>query len=290
MELEQLQHFIQVADSGSFTKAALASALSQSSLSRSIAKLEDELGKPLFDRQSRNVVLTDAGRMLLERARLILSLAEDAKDEVADDGQTGTVRIGAIPTIAPYFLPTPLKVFQQEHPNARVLVQEDTTDQLLKKLADGIVDIAICAYPLHVKHLHTEPLFDEELFLVTADEHPLARKRSIRALDLVQLPFVLLGEAHCLSDSIVAFCRQKSFQPVAVERTSQLATVQELVALNHGISFIPEMAKRIDTDPRRTYRSLAGKPPKRTVVLVTNPYRYASLLERAFCDLLRRNS
>jgi LysR family hydrogen peroxide-inducible transcriptional activator len=255
-------------------------------LSRSIARLEEELGQPLFERQPRSVSLTDAGKLLLDRARRILALADDAKAEITDDGESGTIRIGVIPTIAPYYLPSTLREFEHCHPRAHLVVQEDTTDRLLKNLADGSIDVAICASPVTDKTLQVTPMFEEPLWLVLSSNHPLNKKRAIRECDLENVPFVLLGEAHCLSDSILSYCRQKSFQPVIVERTSQLATVQELVALNHGISFVPDMAKRLDSSTRRVYRRLVGDGLKRTIVMATNPYRYSSRLERRFCDLL----
>src|SRR5215471_17152727 len=105
MELEQLRQFMKVAEFGNFTRAAEAVGLSQPALSRSIGRLEEELGQPVFERQTRQVTLTDAGKSLHARAQQIVSLAEDAKSEISDDGQTGRIRVGAIPTIAPFFLP-----------------------------------------------------------------------------------------------------------------------------------------------------------------------------------------
>ncbi len=289
MEIEQLRHFMKVAEFGNFTKAAVAIPLSQPALSRSIARLEDELGQPLFERQTRNVALTDAGNLLLGRARQILSLIDDAKAEINDDGQTGQVRVAAIPTIAPYFLPSKLREFHRRFPNAKVIVQEDTTDNLLKKLYDGVVDVAIAALPVDAKYLKAEILFEEELLLVTANESPLAKKTAIRASDIESLPFVLLGEAHCLTNSVVSYCQQKSFHPVSVERTSQLAMVQELVSLNHGVSLVPEMARALDTSDRRVYRSLQGTKPMRTIVMLTNPYRFQSILQSQFQETIRRS-
>jgi LysR family hydrogen peroxide-inducible transcriptional activator len=286
MELDQLRHFLRVTEFANFTKAADAVGLSLPALSRSIARLEEELGQPLFERQTRNVALTDAGTLLLGRARQILSLADDIKAEISDDGETGRIRIGAIPTIAPYFLPERLQKFQRMHPQAKVIVQEDTTDNLLKKLADGVVDVAIAAMPIEARYLQVESLFEEELLLVMSTGHPLCEKKIIRASDIESLPFVLLGEAHCLTDSVVSFCRQKSFHPVSVERTSQLAMVQELVSLNHGVSLVPAMARERDSSHRRVYRSLAGTKPMRTIVMVTNPYRFQSRLQKKFQNLI----
>lgn len=290
MELDQLRHFLLVAEQANFTRAAELAFLSQSALSRSISRLEEELGRPLFERRTRNVTLTDAGQLLLPRARQILSLVEDAKDELIDDGTSGRLRVAAIPTIAPYFLPERLRDFQQHHPQARLLVQEETTERLLKKVVDGEVDVAIAALPIEQRYLKVEPLFEEELLLVMAASHPLADKKSIRAEDIESLPFVLLGEAHCLTDNVLSFCRQKSFHPVSVERTSQLAMVQELVSLNHGISLVPKMAQRLDNSPNRLYRSLTGPKPSRKIVMVTNPYRYQSKLQTKFQESLREHA
>ncbi len=278
-----------VAELMNFTRAGEAVGLSQPSLSRSIARLEEVLGQPLFERQSRSVTLTDAGNMLLGRARQILLLVDDAKAEINDDGQTGRIRVAAIPTIAPYYLPERLKAFHKDFPKAKVIVQEDTTDNLMKKLNDGQVDVVVASLPIHVKYLAIERLFDEELLLVMASENPLAKKKTIQMSDIESLPFVLLGEAHCLTDSVVSFCQQKSFHPLSVERTSQLAMVQELVALNHGISFIPKMARELDSNARRVYHSIEGRKPIRSIVMVTNPFRYQSLLQRNFQESLRNS-
>lgn len=287
MQLDQMRHFQKVAEFGNFTHAAENIGLSQSALSRSIARLEEDLGQPLFERQTRKVKLTDAGSLLLDRVRKILSMVDDAVAEICDDGESGRIRIAAIPTIAPYFLPERLQSFQRQFPRAQVVVQEDTTDNLLKKVADGEVDIAIAAFPISAKYVEVEPLFDEELLLVTGKGHPLAKKREIRTSDVEGYPFVLLSEAHCLSDNVITFCHQKSFHPVSVERTSQLAMVQELVSLGHGVSLVPAMARTRDHDESRVYRSLSGQKPTRTIVMVTNPYRFHSRLIRRFQESLR---
>jgi len=287
MELDQLRYFLQVAERGNFTRAAEDLTVSQPALSRSIQKLEEELGQPLFERQTRRLALTDSGDLLRSRARQILILVEETKAEITDDGQTGRLRVAAIPTIAPYFLPKVLQTFGKTCPKATVIVLEDTTENLIRGLTDGAVDVAILALPIEAQYLETEELFEEELLLLLSVDHPLTAKKQIRLSDIESLPFVLLGEAHCLSDNIISFCRQKSFHPVSVERTSQLATVQELVSLNHGISMLPAMAQRLDNSNRRVYRSLAGTRPSRKIVMASNPYRFQSLLLKSFMQQLR---
>jgi len=286
MELDQLRYFLRVAERGNFTRAAEDLMLSQPALSRSIQKLEEELGQPVFERKTRSISLTDAGILLQGRAQQVLSILEDTKAEITDDGQCGRVRVGAIPTIAPYFLPEVLKRFSGKFPGATLIVQESTTDNLLKKCTQGEIDLAVIALPVPVKYLEVEVLFDEELLLVLPPEHALAGKAKIRVSDVEPYPFVLLDEAHCLSDNIESFCRQRSFQPVTVERTSQLTMVQELVSLSHGVSMIPAMARRRDQSNRRVYRSLCNPKPTRTIVVVRNPYRFQSRLLKAFGRML----
>lgn len=287
MEIDQLRYFLRVAERGNFTRAAEELLISQPALSRSIQKLEDELGQPVFERKSRSLALTEAGELLQSRAQQILTLIEDTKAEISDDGKSGQIRVGAIPTIAPFFLPDFLRKFSAEYPDATLIVQEETTDKLLHRCTQGEIDLAILALPVPARYLEVEELFEEELFLVLPPEHCLVEKPQIRLNDIKPYPFVLLDEAHCLSDNIVSFCRQRSYHPVAVEHTSQLAMVQELVSLSHGISMIPKMARVRDETNRRVYRSLSGTKPIRKIAVIWNPYRFQSRLLESFKERLR---
>ena len=289
MDFDQLKYFLRVAERQNFTRAAEELAISQPALSRSIQRLEEELGQPVFERKTRSVSLTDAGTLLQARAQQVLTILDDTKAEITDDGQSGRIRVGAIPTIAPYFLPEVLRRFSQDFPKATLIVQENTTDALLKSCTQGEIDLAILALPVPARYLEVEELFEEELLLVLPPDHALVAKEKIRLCDVEPYPFVLLDEAHCLSDNIVSFCRQRSFQPVAVERTSQLAMVQELVSLSHGVSMIPHMARQRDQSDRRVYRSLTGRKPTRTIAVVWNPYRFQSRLLKAFRAGLRNS-
>jgi LysR family hydrogen peroxide-inducible transcriptional activator len=286
VEFDQLRYFLSVAHHQNFTRAAEELGVSQPALSRSIQKLEEELGQPVFERKSRRLSLTDAGDLLQSRAHQVLTILEDTKAEITDDGQSGRVRIGAIPTIAPYFLPKILRQFARRYPKASIVVQEDTTDHLIKSCDQGEIDLAILALPISAKHLEVEELFEEEMYLVVAPEHPLVQKEKIRLQDAEPYPFVMLDEAHCLSDNIASFCRERSFQPVVIERTNQLAMVQELVSLGHGVSMIPAMAKELDHSSSRIYRSFSGKKPTRSIAIAWNPYRFQSrLIDHFRCHL-----
>ena len=151
MDLDQLRYFVRVAERQNFTRAAEDLGISQPALSRSIQKLEEEFGQPVFERKTRSVSLTDAGTLLQARAQQVLSILEDTKAEITDDGQSGRVRVGAIPTVAPFFLPEVLRQFSREFPKATLIVQENTTDALLKSCTQGEIDLAILALPIPAK-------------------------------------------------------------------------------------------------------------------------------------------
>lgn len=287
MELSQLRYFLKAAELKNFTRAAEACFISQPALSQQILKLEEELKQPVFERQGRQVSLTPAGEVLRERAEQILTLVDDVRGRITDDGETGRVAVSAIPTIAPYLLPDVLRCFAERFPKSEIEVNEDVTEALIKRVQQGEVDVGLVALPVEARYLKIETLFEEELLLAMPAGHPLADRKRVTLTDLTGLPFVLLGEAHCLTGNVLSFCQRKAFQPVMTGRTSQLATVQELVALGHGVSLIPASAARLDASDRRTYRSLSGEKPTRTIALCWNSYRFQSRLLKAFLDCVR---
>lgn len=287
LDFHALQQFVVLARTKNFTHAALELNLSQSALTRAIQKLEHQLGQPLFERKPREVTLTDHGELFLGRAKEILKLVDDTYSELTEAGRKGRIRLGAIPTIAPYFLPGLLSSFAKKHPEISVIVQEDTTDTLIKRCSHGDIDLAIVALPITAKHIEVEPLFEEELLLVAPLGHILAKIEPLTIHAIADYPFVMLNEAHCLSENIASFCRRQSVQPVTVERTSQLATVQELVSLDHGVSIVPQMARRIDLSNQRIYRSFTGDIPTRTVALMWNTFRYQTKAVLSLLDHIR---
>ena len=274
IEFLALEQFVALARTKNFTRAAEELNLSQSALSRSIQKFEEQLGHALFERKPREVILTTLSELLHERAKEILKLVEETFSQLSEAGLRQRIRLGAIPTIAPYLLPRLLGVFAEKHPDISVVVQEDTTDHLIRSCRQGEIDLALVALPISAKDLEVEPLFSEELLLVLPLGHPLAAQESIQVEAVDSYPFVMLNEAHCLAENIASFCRRQAIQPITVERTSQLTTVQELVALNHGVSIIPEMARNIDQSNQRVYCSFNGEKPTRTVAIMWNPARF----------------
>ena len=286
-DFTQLTHFLAVARAGNFTRAAEQLGLSQPALSRSIQKLEKTIGQPLFERQPRGVTLTEIGTFFMVRGNQIHELVDDTLAEVTEAGNRGRIRLAVIPTIAPFLLPQVLRQFGRQHPDVKIQVQEDTTQNIVRLCKHGEVDLALVALPITEKYLDVEPLFEEELVLVVPKGHELENKKRIRLSDIQDFEFISLDRQHCLSDNIAEYCNRLSIAPITIERTSQLATIQELVALQHGISIIPAMAQRLDKSNRRVYRSFAGEKPKRTVALLQNPYRYENRFVVMFKDFMK---
>ncbi len=292
MELYQLEYFVAVAQEGSFTRAAKRCLVTQPTLSQQIQKLERELGQPLFQRLGRRVELTEAGRVLYEKAQSILQLAQQAQHEVEEvSGQgMGRVIVGAIPTIAPYLLPELVQKFQQRYPQAELSLEEDLTDHLLAKCAQGELDLAIMAMPVKHDQLNVRPLWSEPLLLAVPQGHPLATKSKVTVRDLAKEPFILLDEMHCLGEQIVEFCNRQAYTPLVCCRSAQLLTVQEMVALGHGVSLVPQMAAQARPDPQVVYRRLSGNGPRRTLALVWHKHRFLSGAARAWLEMIQQET
>lgn len=297
MDLGQLRYFSKIVEHKSFTRAAEDCSVSQPALSQQIGKLERELGLPLFERQGRTIRMTPAGKLLQTHATKILQLVDDAKRQLTDDGETGNILLSAIPTVAPHLLPAILSNVGEQFPKAKLIVSEMATEELLKRCTSGEIDLGFVATSAKSKYLTVEPLFEEELLLAIPSTHALCQKSSITIEDIRDEPFILLSDAHCLLESIENFCNNNNFQPVAGTRIEQLITVQNLVAMGQGLSFVPRMATDVDLGGRIVYRQLTGAAPTRMVSICWNPYRYESQLLgnfmkaiREFCDGFRTTS
>src|SRR5262245_8929529 len=290
MELHQLRYFVAVARAGSFSRAAEHCHVSQPSLSQQVTKLERRLRQRLFDRLGRRVVLTDAGRLLLDRAAAIVAAVDDAERRLldAENLEAGSLAVGAIPTVAPYLLPAAVERFAARHPNVELTVYEDVTRQVLSATVTGDLDLALVALPIDDERLQVEPLLTEPLLLALPPGHRLARKRQVTIDDLTQERFILLGEMHCLGEHVLSFCRANGCQPRIACRSAQIKTIQELIALGQGVSLIPEMARRADRSDQTVYRPLAETKPARTIAVVWNRHRYHSPVAEWFLDSLRK--
>jgi LysR family hydrogen peroxide-inducible transcriptional activator len=284
MELHQLRYFVAVAQTGNFSRAAERCHVSQPSLSQQILKLERRLGQPLLNRLGRRAVLTDAGRLLLDSARAILAAVDDTERQLRDGdcAQGGQLAIGAIPTIAPYLLPATLESFCQRYPNVELTVHEDITRNLVGAVVEGDLDLGIIALPIDQECLQVEELLTEPLFLALARGHRLTRARKITIQDLAEERFILLNEVHCLGEQVLSFCRQHDCQPKIACRSAQIATLQALIALGHGVSLLPDMARRADHSHRLVYRTLTNAEPRRTLGIIWHRHHYHSPAAKRF--------
>jgi LysR family hydrogen peroxide-inducible transcriptional activator len=270
MEMHQLRYVIAVARAGNFSRAAEQCHVSQPSLSQQIQKLEDELGERLFDRTKREARLTSLGESCLPRAIRIQQEVDAAKREATDARQLlcGTLRIGVLPTIAPFLLPKILVEFNKKFPGVEIVVQEDTTAHLLKLLLGCEIDSALASQPISDSRLEVRELFTEELLLALPPDHPLTRKRVISTSDLENQPFILMKEGHCLGDQVLRFCDRRDLRPRITFRSAQLATIQALISAGLGLSLIPAMATAHKRKGDSEYRCLSLPKPSRQIVAV----------------------
>jgi LysR family hydrogen peroxide-inducible transcriptional activator len=290
MEMHQLRYFVAVAQCGSFSRAAERCHVSQPSLSQQIQKLEKSLGQQLFDRLGRRVVLTDGGRLLLDRATAILAALEDAERQLRDGHEKhgGRLALGAIPTIAPYLLPPALERLLRVYPQAELSIHEVFTVHLLALLLGGELDLALVALPINEERLKVEPLFTEPLLLAVPRGHRLARCRRVTIEDLAEEQFILLNEMHCLGDQVLSFCHANGCGPRIAFRSAQITTVQLLIGLGLGVSLLPAMAQEADKGSACCYRPLAGSQPTRTVAAVWHRHRYHGPAAETFLAGLRQ--
>lgn len=287
MEVHQLRYLVAVADHRNFTRAAVQVRVAQPSLSQQIRKLEDEIGQPLFDRLARGVLPTEAGRRLLTCARKILTDLADAgrcADEFRE-GVAGTVAIGIIPTIAPYALRSILAACRKEHAELQIEVLEDVTDNLVRALEDGAIDLALVSTCRNGVTVHRELWLREPFVAVLPETHRLAKRKRISWEDLPDEPFLMLHETHCLSRQIERWCARHRLRARAALPAMQLSTIVAMVAAGEGISLLPAMAVPHEQNRGCVFLSLGSSAPEREINLLRNPQRYRSKAATAFIDV-----
>jgi LysR family transcriptional regulator, hydrogen peroxide-inducible genes activator len=269
MEIYQLRYFLAVAEKGNFTKAAESAFISQPSLSQQILNLEEEFGQPLFHRLGRKAVLTEAGKILRDGARRIISEAEQTLSELKSNPINGPrVSVGAIPTVASFFWPAVLAYCQANNIRISLHTQEDFRQPLINAVLDGKLDWALVAFPFNEPHLLVEKLYSEPLLLAVSASHRLAEAEVINFDVLREETFILLGETSSLTSQIQKHCGEHDFEPHIAHRCGQLATVKTLTAMGHGVSILPQSA-RSATDPAGlVFRRFTGLVPSRDIALV----------------------
>ena len=289
MEIHQLYYFVAVAETGGFSRAAERCNVAQPSLSQQIMKLERELGQKLFDRLGRSVALTEAGQLLLPRAKSILAEVQGIERRLSqeiDEGY-GHLAVGFIPTIAPFLLPNVIKRFAENYPKAELSVHEDLTDALVNSLIEGKLDIGIMSLPVNNKLIVTEEICTEFLLVASSQHNSLITRASLKTKELEDFPFIALNEIHCLGEQVQSFCYQQDVNLEIVCYTSQLSTVHSCVALGLGVSLVPQILAASDNSNQLKYSTMNDVMPHRKIVAASHTSRHQSLLARQFIDLVR---
>lgn len=269
LTLKQLRYFEALARHGHFGRAAEACAVSQPALSMQIRELEDALGTPLFERGTREARLTGFGEAFAERAREILRAAEELADlaRASRERLAGRLRLGVIPTVAPYLLPRLIGDLALSHGGLDIHVRETLTPRLLRELADGRLDTAIVALPISDPAFTEVALFSEEFVLVrpAADAgKPVPGAQMLRRMRLL-----LLEEGHCFRDQALAFCNMPSGPPRELLDASSLSTLVQMVGAGIGVTLIPEMAVPVETRSANVSVARFRSPrPSRTIGMI----------------------
>ena len=284
MEIHQLRYFVAVAEEESFSRAAEREHVSQPSLSQQIQKLEAELNQQLFDRLPRSVVLTEAGRTLLDYARKILIELADAGRAVAalEQQVAGRLSVGAIPSIALYVLPRLIVSFQRSYPKVTFELFEDTTDKLAQRLEDGSLDVVLASSGEERPNLAQHSLGKEPLLMLLPDKHRLARKKTIKWSDLAGEKFLLLHEEHSVSIRVRRLLAQNHLTPELVLQGAQLVTIAAMVAAGLGVTVVPEMMVHTEFVKGCVAVPFAEPIPTRELVLLRNPLRFESKAAAVF--------
>lgn len=241
--LRQLRYLVALAEHCHFGKAAEACFATQSTLSAGLQELEALLGVILVERTKRRVMLTPLGEEVVARARQVLQGAEDIVDiaQAAREPLSGVLRLGVIPTIGPYLLPTALPRLRAAYPRLKLHLREDLTARLLEALAAGQIDVALLALPYEADGVTTLVLGDDPFLFAAPAGHPLAAKTSISNADLAGVELLLLEEGHCLREHALAACRLTGKASTALMATS-LHTLVQMVANGLGVTLLPLLA------------------------------------------------
>jgi len=261
--LRQLEYFIGIVDQGSFRAAAEACFVTQPALSSQIQQLERTLGIELFERSGRRAHLSEAGRRLLPRARTTIQAARDLVSDAQGLGEplTGTLRLGVIPTVAPYLLPKLTPEVRKRYPDLRLLLHEAQTETLVRRLHNGELDLLLLALDVPLDGATELELFEDPFHLAVPREHPLAKRSKVARSQLRELDLLLLEDGHCLRDHAFEACQLDAKQEVDDFRATSLNTLVRMVASGLGSTLLPEMALDYELRDRQELHLLRIEDP-----------------------------
>ena len=246
MKLRDLEYAVAVAETLSFSQAAQRCCTTQSTLSGQIKKLEDELGTPLFERTKRKVMVTPEGAALLRYAREVLHHTKQLKEAAYHlrDPLAGQLRLGAFPTLAPYYFPHIATVVRKHFPKIMPYFIEEKSEVLLEQLAQGKLDAALLSPPYALDGLSQKILFEEAFFVAVASDHPLAKRKKVTPHDLKNHALLLLEEGHCMREQALEVCSMHGLAQEESFRATGLETLRNMVRAGNGVTLLPAISLR----------------------------------------------
>jgi LysR family transcriptional regulator, hydrogen peroxide-inducible genes activator len=269
--LRQLQYLVTLSDKLNFTRAAAACFVTQSTLSVGIRELEESLGARLVERDRQTVLMTPIGLEVARRARAILAATQDLVEIAAESRapMTGLLRLGVIPTIAPFLLPPCLRLLRERHPELHLVLREDLTANLLSRLEAGQLDLALIALPYDTGTLMVERLFDDDLWIVGRKNDPQLKARAAQITPSLADRLLLLEEGHCLRDHALFACGAPVYRSTTNVEATSLLTLVQMIESGLGIGLVPEIAVRSGLTQSTTLvaRPMAKPSPSRTIAI-----------------------
>jgi len=293
MTITQLEYIVAVDTYRSFVMAAEKCFVTQPTLSMQVQKLEDTLGVKLFDRSKQPVVPTEIGNEVIAQARVMLSEAEKIKEIITDRQRelSGELKVGIIPTVAPYILPKILHGFIEKYPQVKLIVSEETTEHIIQQLKLGTIDCGILSTPLHESSLTEIPVFYENFVAYVSKNSKLFKKKSISPDDIDMEEIWILNEGHCMREQVLNICqRRKSTQGFKhfEYNTGSVETLKRMVDQNNGATILPELALTELTDKQldkvRYFKS--PEPAREVSVVIQRNFLKRRLIEALKNEIL----
>jgi LysR family hydrogen peroxide-inducible transcriptional activator len=290
LSLRDLEYAVAVARERHFGRAAESCGVSQPTLSEQVRKLESILGFALFERTTRSIEPTVRGAVILREAEALLGSARRLLDDARRTAEplTGELRLGAIATLGPYYLPSVIALGRRQFPRLALRLRESTTDELLAGLRNGALDAILVALPVPMDGLIAEPLFFEPFRLACPSEHELAQRPHVGLRDLKRGPLLLMEDGHCLRDQALSLCNPRPL-PNQSRYASSLEMLRHMIAAGEGISVLPLLAASEHTSMHGTiaYRELDEERAGRTIALVWRATETRAADLHAIADFMR---
>ena len=270
--MRQLRYLLAVGQYLNFTKAAEHCFVSQSTLSAGLKELEDGLGVQLIERDRQNVSVTPVGFEMIHRAKQLLASAEDMVEyaKTASQAMTGTIRLGAIPTIAPFVLPQMLPEIRERYPELKIALREDLSANLVQKIHEHQLDFAIIALPYETEGLLVKELYGDEFWLAAQPNDPALAGKTVTVPAKMAGRLLLLEEGHCLREHSLRACRRSETASIDGLEATSLLTLVQMVDSGLGIALLPEMAIKggILKNTHLMAKPLDAPAPKRGIALI----------------------